>query len=424
MTNHIGTDFTTTEIGLLPEGWETHKIEELFDIFVGGDVNKINLSKIKSNTFKYPIFSNSLKEKGLFGYSDTYQFEPGCITITARGEVGKAEFREEPFSAIVRLLVLKPKSEISCYFVACYINSFLNFSHVGSAVNQLTAPAISDIVIAVPPFSEQQSIAKILSGLDSKIDLNQGMNKTLESIAQALFKHWFIDFEFPDENGQPYKSSGGEMVVSEKGLIPEGWYIKNLVSILTLLKDGTHFPPKRVSEGVKFIAGATDVKHFSVDFSKCTYITQVDYCKIHKNWKLQENDILLTIVGTVGNVAIVDRDDLPFSMQRSIAVLRPNDLANYVYLYLLVSSTSFRDEIFKRVNPTAQPGIYLNGLSEISVMVPPKYVLDNFVAIVEPVIKKIRVNVKQNMTISRIRDGLLPQLISGKIRVPMEENDV
>ncbi|MEK6969760.1 MAG: restriction endonuclease subunit S, partial [Nanoarchaeota archaeon] len=163
--------FKQTEIGMIPEDWEVKKVEDLFQIFAGGDLSKIDFSENKSKEYRYRVYSNSLKDKGLYGFSKNYQYEPECITITGRGDVGRAECRREPFNAIVRLLVLKPKKEVSCYFFASFINIKLDFSYIGSAVNQLTAPEISQRLIAFPSIEEQKRIAKILSDLDSKIEL-------------------------------------------------------------------------------------------------------------------------------------------------------------------------------------------------------------------------------------------------------------
>ena len=89
----------------------------------------------------------------------------------------------------------------------------------------LNTSILSQVPFSFPEYEEQRAIAATLSALDDKIELNNRINKTLEEMAQALFKHWFVDFEFPDENGQPYKSGGGEMEGSELGLIPKGWKV-------------------------------------------------------------------------------------------------------------------------------------------------------------------------------------------------------
>src|SRR5690554_3946677 len=102
----------------------------------------------------------------------------------------------------------------------------------------LNMAILSAIKIDLPDLNTQKAIANILSSLDDKIELNNKINKNLEELAQTLYKHWFVDFEFPNEEGLPYKSSGGKMVESELGLIPEGWIVKTISDITTFNKRG------------------------------------------------------------------------------------------------------------------------------------------------------------------------------------------
>ena len=96
----------------------------------------------------------------------------------------------------------------------------------GSVFDTITRDTFDILKANVPPLAEQKAIANILSTLDEKIEVNNQINKTLENMAQAIFKQWFVDFEFPNEDGEPYKSSGGEMVESELGMIPKGWEVE------------------------------------------------------------------------------------------------------------------------------------------------------------------------------------------------------
>jgi len=107
--------------------------------------------------------------------------------------------------------------------------------NVGSAVPSLTTEVLNDVLVSVPDIDTQTAIAEILSSLDDKIELNNKINQELENLAQILFKQWFIDFEFPNENGEPYKSLGGKMVDSELGEIPKGWEVKSLDEIADYL---------------------------------------------------------------------------------------------------------------------------------------------------------------------------------------------
>ena len=340
-------------------------------------------------------------------YDDSVQFE------NVRINSGMVLLRSDNSRLLPNFLYYSLKSQ--------FFRNQMKALITGSAQPQLPIQDIRKINIYLPPLSGQRQIAHFLGVFDEKIKLNQKMNKALEAIARAIFKHWFIDFEFPNEEGKPYKSSGGEMVDSERGKIPSEWVVQPLGSVLSLLKDGTHLPPNRIKDGIRFIAGATDIKHFYVDFSRCTYISEEEYLKIHKKWNPRPNDILLTIVGTVGNVALVRESDLPFSMQRSIALLRANEKITYTYLYFLVDSHRFKAELKKRINPTAQPGIYLNELSKIQVIVPTKKIVELFHSVILQLLDFMQFGIYNSQTLSDLRDTLLPKLVSGKIRVPQEE---
>jgi type I restriction enzyme S subunit len=270
----------------------------------------------------------------------------------------------------------------------------------------ITKQTFENIEVQLPvDITEQSRIASILSSLDDKIELNLQMNKTLEAIAQTIFKEWFVDFRFPGFDG-----------VLVEGL-PKGWKLKSFREILALLKDGSHNPPQRVLEGIRFIAGATDIKDLYVQFDKCTYITKDDYNKIHKNWEIRTNDILITIVGTIGNTAIVRESDLPFSLQRSIAVLRPIPEISHLYIYQIVKSKDFKNYLKSRTNPTGQPGVYLGTLSEYFAIVPASDILLNFHQTLSPFFDMMQRNITENQVLIGIRDSLLPKLMTGKIRV-------
>jgi type I restriction enzyme, S subunit len=180
------TEFEDSELGQIPKGWQVKRLDKLFHISAGGDLSKISFSKIKSNEYKYPVYSNSLDNKGLYGFSKEYQYEPECVTITARGNVGRAEYRNNCFSAIVRLLVLKAKYDFLCSYTTHFINYKLDFSHVGSAVNQLTAPAISDRVLVVPSSNSLEKFNIISQTIFLKIGENQSQIDTLTKTRDIL----------------------------------------------------------------------------------------------------------------------------------------------------------------------------------------------------------------------------------------------
>jgi type I restriction enzyme S subunit len=175
-----------TEIGPLPAHWRVVRLGEVFEIFAGGDISRLNWSPIRKGEFIYPIFSNSLENEGLYGYADTYQFPENSITVTGRGNLGHAVPRNEKFCAIIRLLVLVPKTEIETKFVAEFINGFIKVNLEGSSIPQLTRPKIATYRIPLPPLDEQREIARILQAVDAKIAAEQARRAALEELFKSL----------------------------------------------------------------------------------------------------------------------------------------------------------------------------------------------------------------------------------------------
>lgn len=410
--------FKQTEIGMIPEDWKIKKIGDLFKVFAGGDLSKLTFSKNKDNEYKYPIYSNSLNDKGLYGFSKTHQYEPECVTVTGRGEVGRAECRREPFNAIVRLLVLKPKEELSCCFVASFINSKLDFSHIGSAVNQLTAPEISERIIAVPLFTEQSAIAKILSDLDSKIELNQQMNKFLEEISRAIFKRWFIDFEFPNEKGEPYKNSGGKMVYSEElgKYIPMGWKISKLEDYGTF-KNGINYLRRETGDTDFFIANVRDIANNKL-LLKCSLDNVKLNMKKAQDYLLKDKDILIARSASPGEVSLV-LGNLDKVIYSGFSIrYRLNNPNNYLYIFLILQGLKASLSNFA-VGTTLQ-SVNQETLKNMKFILPSDKILHEFSEVVGLIFIRTYNNLIQSQNLSQIKDSLLPRLMSGKIRVPVE----
>lgn len=156
-----------SEIGLIPEEWKATRIGELFDIGAGGDLDKSNFSPVRDESHGFPIYANGLSDKGLYGFSSYSSRDAGSITVTARGTLGAANFRNQPFVAIGRLLVLKPKEkDHDGRFFAEYLNAKVRFASESTGVPQLTAPQVSQYWVAEPPSHEQAAIANVLDDID------------------------------------------------------------------------------------------------------------------------------------------------------------------------------------------------------------------------------------------------------------------
>lgn len=181
-----------------------------------------DLSQTQFEEGKYPIIGSN----GIIGYHNKFTTRKNGITIGRSGNIGSPFYIEEDFWAHNTTLYVKEFHNSYPKFVYYLLKTF-NFQNFnsGSAVPSLNRNYIHPYPVYVPDYDEQVKIAAVLSCLDRKISNLRQQNETLERIAQTIFKHWFVDFEFPSEDGKPYRSSGEEMVRSELGKIPAGWHV-------------------------------------------------------------------------------------------------------------------------------------------------------------------------------------------------------
>ncbi len=411
-------EYKETDIGKIPVDWDVKKIERLFHISAGGDLSKISFSKNKSAEYTFPVYSNALGNKGLYGFSKEYQYEPECVTITARGSyVGRAECRKEPFSAVVRLLVLKPKQELSCYFITSFINTKLDFPYTGSAQNQLTAPMISNRIVAFPTPHEQEKISKLLSDLDSKIENLQNQNKVLEKLTYSIFKSWFIDYdgvtEFED---------------SELGKIPNKWKIETLESIKDSKKNSIATGPfgsnlktsEYVLKGIPVIRGK-DLNLGLITQDNFVFITEEKANDLSTSNVFPE-DILITSQGNIGAVGFV-----PTISKYSRYVMSSNLMKITVnskiippfYVYYYLKSQKGQQELLGSTSTTGVPHIAQPSqtLKNTRIIIPSDEQLKKFNDMANSVFSIISQNRNMLSIYKKILSSLLPKLMSGEIRV-------
>ena len=151
------------------EDWEVKKLGDLFNITAGGDLDVGKFSLIQDEKYCFPIYSNALTNKGLYGFSLEYKQNENTITVTARGQVGVANPRNHKYVAIGRVLMLNPITKLDINFISEFINNYVQFSNESTGVPQLTAPQISNYEVILPIAEEQTRIASILSDMDDEI---------------------------------------------------------------------------------------------------------------------------------------------------------------------------------------------------------------------------------------------------------------
>lgn len=285
-----------------------------------------------------------------------------------------------------------------------------------TAYPSITPDVIGNIEIELPERNIQDKIAKILSVLDDKIVLNNEINKQLEEIAQSIFKHWFVDFEFPNENGEPYKSSGGKFVESELGMIPEGWTVKSLDQIANY-QNGLAMQKYRPLDGEESLP-VLKIKELNQGFTdgnsdRCSF-------QISENVKVYDGDIIFSWSGTLLVKIWLGGDA---GLNQHLFKVTSKDYPKWFYYYW----TKFYLYKFIRIaadKATTMGHIKRSHLQESLVAVPPQELLKDFNMLFEPIINKIINTGMESRILIQLKNTLLPKLMSGEIRIPEAEEAV
>ncbi|MBS3197967.1 restriction endonuclease subunit S [Turicibacter bilis] len=402
-----------TLFGKVPEDWTISKIGDIAELRQGlqiaskkrlqsQELGSIPLLKITDLPRK--VFSEYVKDIPV-----NYIATKEDIIYTRTGQVGLVYTDVEGCVHNNCFKVILDYNKFDKKYMYYYLNSpqvreYANIIASGSVQKDLTHKAFKIIKVAYPSLKEQKAIADILSSLDEKIELNNQMNETLEEMAQALFKRWFVDFEFPNEDGQPYKSSGGEMVESELGMIPDKWKIITLkdVAALTMGVSPSSDSYNNSEEGLPLINGAADFKGKNISPGKYTSSPK-KICEL--------GDMIFGVRATIGNTVFADKQ---YAIGRGVAALRPiKNVDKEVIFYQLEYAME------KLVN-SASGSVFSNlkkGDIESVKFAYYQPIVQQFHNIVNPIVEKIIFNDKETLNLTLIRDALLPKLMSGEIRV-------
>ncbi|AUD13077.1 restriction endonuclease subunit S [Planococcus sp. MB-3u-03] len=285
----------------------------------------------------------------------------------------------------------------------------------GTTVKHTSPTKILSHEIELPPLTIQKKISKILLDIENKIFLNMKIINKLEGISDILFRNWFIDFEFPNEEGQPYKSSGGKMVESELGMIPEGWEVKPVSSISKIMSGGT--PKTSVEEywngDIPFFT-PKDVNNSYYSLKTEKYITEAGLDKCASKY-YPKNTIFITARGTVGKLALAGRS---MAMNQSCYALAHNE--NYQY-YLYLQLKSLMRNIIQSSNGAVFNAITVRDFNYYKIPEVSQEIVEKFENLVSPLFETILNLQEENIQLSNLRDTLLPKLLSGEIEVPVKE---
>lgn len=391
----------------MSNNWKTYKLSDALEIKYGKDHKKVQDGNI-------PIYGTG----GIMRYGNQALYDKETILIPRKGSLNNIFYLNEPFWSVDTIFWSKINEEVAFPKYLFYNLKVLDFASmdVGSAIPSLTTELLKKIEIKLPSLQEQQSIASILSAIDDKIENNLAINKTLEEMAMALYKHWFVDFG-------PFQE--GEFVESELGMIPKGWEVKKINELIDKVIDNRGKTPPISKEKTIFLLLETyqlsrnNLFPVVVKDSKAKYVTEEIYntSKWFRKGHPQFMDVLFATVGNgIPNWSLMYEND-GVCIAQNIVALRPKKTISSIFIRYSFESIRFLDQFDGYVITTAQPSIKLSDLYRINMIMPPNDVLINWTNLVTEYVEKIYNHYKENQTLTQLRDSLLPQLISGEVRL-------
>lgn len=393
-----GFAFKSKDFGDYPD--KVIKIKDIQPPFVNSmDLEGVDLSKYnKSKIEKYIV------------YPGDYVLAMTGATIGKIGVITKGSFYINQ-----RVLVFRPKQDLcdKRFLYYTLLNSdFLPFvlNHIDSESAQpnISATTIGKYEFALPPIPIQQEIARVLSSLDDKIEVNNQINRNLEEQAKAIFKSWFVDFE-------PFKN--GKFIDSELGRIPKGWETGKFTDVVQILGGGT--PKTSIPEywnGMIPFFTPKDVGDSIYTFATEKNLTEegLNNC----NSRLYpENTVFVTARGTVGKLALAG---VPMAMNQSCYALVGKNVSPLFVFFLALQVV---ETLKKIANGAVFDAIVTRDFETKSVIIPPEEAINRFVELIAPIFKMIHSNVIQNTSLVQSRDTLLPKLMSGEFDINIKKEN-
>ena len=381
---NIKKHYVVVQQNTVPEGWRVVKLRDIITLNYGA-----SLPKEKRVWGNIPVYSSA----GLIGWHNKPLINQQGIIVGRKGTVGSIHRSKKPFFAIdTSFYISETDTDCDIGFLFYMLSKLgLNYLNSDSAVPGLNRETAYDQNALIPPLPEQKAIAEVLSSLDDKIDLLQRQNKTLEGMAQTLFRKWFLEDAGDD------------------------WEVATVKDVCSKIQSGGT-PSTKISE---YYGGAINwykTKELKDNFllESETKITQEGLANSAANL-FHENSIIIAIYAapTVGRLGIL-ANTAAFN-QAACGLVADENKVCYEYLYLHFLSS--RNTLLSMASGAAQQNLNVHFIQHFNIILPPKGVMKNFCGIVRPMFMKMKASQSQIRALEELRDALLPRLMSGVVRV-------
>lgn len=383
----------TEEFGYIPEDWEYNKLEDVFDFIAGGDVDKEHFSPYWTNECRYPIYSNTLEDEGLYGWSSKYTINKDAIAITGRGDVGHVFYHEANFTPIIRLITGTAKRKINVKSLS-YFAKRVEFRNESTGVPQLTVPQVQKYMIAYPSdIQEQKKIAEVLGDIDILIDTTQKLINKKKDIKTATM---------------------------QKLLTPKDDWEETTLRTLCTLYGRIGFRGYTQADIVKKGLGAitfspSDIIDNKVHYENCTYISWHKY-EESPEIKIYNGDIIFVKTASIGKLALIKGLKEKATINPQFVVLK-NIKCNNVFLVHLLQQDYINQQIKNITAGSTIPTLSQEQLYNLKIFIPTKEKQGDTAAILSDMDAEIESLEKELNKYKDLKIGMMQQLLTGKIRL-------
>ncbi len=387
------------------------------------------LSVVDFNTGDKYVYATekTITQDGLDN-SSTKLLQKNDIIISARGTVGAMAMLPFPMAFNQSCFGIRAKKEIVdadylFYATKCKIEELKQKSKTGNVFKSINLDTFEMLELNLPSLKEQKKIAATLSTLDDKISLNEQINRNLEELARLIYDYWFVQFDFPDKNGKPYKSSGGKMVWNEKLKrdIPAGWQTARVRDVILPIERGISYSSDEITDpnGTPMINLACFDKKGNYRTGEFKYFTG----KFKNEDKVYPYDMLIACTDLTQKADIIGTPifaptESPFYVfSMDLIKISPIRSSDKQFLYYYLKHPAFHHYIKPFASGTTVKHLRVDGLLDYPIFLPDEKIRDVFADVMEPIRRKIADNSSQCVELSKMRDYLLPLLMNGQVSV-------
>ena len=357
------------------------------------------------------------------------------VVVTISGTLGQVAYiplnskYQEYLCSQRQFRVTFDESKIDVEYLVYYLHTKQGQKKILSFANYVGVPALAqplpnfkNIEINLPPLDYQHKIASIIGGINDKISLNCRINAELEAMAKQIYNYWFVQFDFPDENGHPYKSSGGKMVYNEKlkREIPEGWEVKNINQLTESFRGVTYNKEDLVSESEDsiLVLRGNNIPR-SGQFAYDSNVAYIPREMVSVEQRINKGDIIITMSsGSKEHIGkcFMFQYDSKHTFGAFLSKFVPHEGCRY-FVYLSMLSDYFKAFVKTTCNGTGINNLTIDTFNNVFFAVPSSAVLSEFENLTESIYNKVGLSHKIINDLTHLRDSLLPMLMNGQVTV-------